>query len=176
MHVSLDGFVAGPNGEIDWVYFDDDLIEDVQSLVNTADTALFGRVTYQLMESYWPNVASSPTATKHDLDHSHWLNPAPKIVFSRTLKNVHWQNTRIVVSEFVSLDGVMQAPGGREEDASGSFKHGGWSFKFRDDQVPKYKLDELAASDALLLGRKTYEIFAAYWPKAKDDAGFADKM
>src|SRR6266571_2403379 len=58
---------------------------------------------------------------------------------------------RIVVSEFVSLDGVMQAPGGREEDASGSFKHGGWSFKFRDDQVPKYKLDELAASDALLL-------------------------
>src|SRR5947207_9348752 len=83
---------------------------------------------------------------------------------------------RIVVSEFVSLDGVMQAPGGREEDASGSFKHGGWSFKFRDDQVPKYKLDELAASDALLLGRKTYEIFAAYWPKAKDDAGFADKM
>src|SRR5438309_4882835 len=95
-HVSLDGVVAGRNGEIDWVYFDDDLIEDVQSLVNTADTALFGRVTYQLMESYWPTVASSPTATKHDLDHSHWLNPAPKILFSRTLKNVHWQNTRIV--------------------------------------------------------------------------------
>jgi len=70
----------------------------------------------------------------------------------------------------------MQAPGGREEDTSGSFKHGGWSFKFHDDQVPKYKLDELSASDALLLGRKTYQIFAGYWPKAKDDAGFADKM
>ncbi len=83
---------------------------------------------------------------------------------------------RIVVSEFVTLDGVMQAPGGPEEDTSGSFKHGGWSFKFRDDQVPKYKLDELSASDALLLGRVTYEIFAGYWPKAKDDAGFADKM
>jgi len=83
---------------------------------------------------------------------------------------------RIVISEFVSLDGVMQAPGGREEDTSSGFKHGGWSFKFRDDQVPKYKLDELSASDALLLGRKTYEIFAAYWPKAKDDVGFADKM
>src|SRR2546426_12076331 len=78
---------------------------------------------------------------------------------------------KIVVSEFVSLDGVVEDPGGAEK-----FKHGGWSFKFRDDQVPKYKLDELAASDALLLGRKTYEIFAAYWPKAKDDAGFADKM
>src|SRR5437867_8616846 len=83
---------------------------------------------------------------------------------------------RIVVSEFVSLDGVMQAPGGREEDASGSFKHGGWSFKFRDDQVPKYKLDELSASDALLLGRVTYEGFAKAWPSVKDDAGFADKM
>jgi dihydrofolate reductase len=83
---------------------------------------------------------------------------------------------RIVVSEFVSLDGVMQAPGGPDEDTSGSFKHGGWSFKFGDDQVPKYKLDELSASDALLLGRKTYEIFAAYWPKAKDDVGFGNKM
>jgi len=83
---------------------------------------------------------------------------------------------RIVVSEFVSLDGVMQAPGGPDEDTSGGFKHGGWSFKFHDDQVPKYKLDELSASDALLLGRKTYEIFAAYWPKANDDAGFANKL
>jgi dihydrofolate reductase len=83
---------------------------------------------------------------------------------------------RIVVSEFVSLDGVMQAPGGPEEDTRGSFKHGGWIFKFRDDQDPKYKLDELFASDALLLGRVTYEIFASYWPKAKDAVGFADKM
>jgi len=70
----------------------------------------------------------------------------------------------------------MQAPGGPDEDTSGGFKHGGWSFKFHDDQVPKYKLDELSASDALLLGRKTYEIFAAYWPKANDDAGFANKL
>src|SRR5216684_1678860 len=96
MHVSLDGFVAGPNGDIDWVRFDDDLVEDVQALVDSADTALFGRVTYRLMESYWPTAAESPTASKHDLDHSRWLNPAPKIVFSTTLKNVHWQNTRIV--------------------------------------------------------------------------------
>jgi dihydrofolate reductase len=83
---------------------------------------------------------------------------------------------RIVVSEFVSLDGVMQGPGSADEDTSGSFKHGGWIFKFRDDRDPKYKLDELIASDSLLLGRVTYEIFAAYWPKAKDDVGFANKM
>jgi dihydrofolate reductase len=82
---------------------------------------------------------------------------------------------RIVVSEFVSLDGVMQAPGAPEEDTSGGFKHGGWIFKFRDDRDPKYKLDELSASDALLLGRVTYEIFAGYWPKA-NVPGFANKM
>ena len=78
---------------------------------------------------------------------------------------------RIVVSEFVSLDGVVEDPGGAEK-----FKHGGWSFKFLDDQVPKYKLDELFTSDALLLGRVTYEGFAKAWPSRKDDLGFADKM
>jgi dihydrofolate reductase len=112
MHVSLDGFVAGPAGEIDWVYFDDELIEDVQGLVNTADTALFGRVTYQLMESYWPTAADSPTATKHDLDHARWLNPAPKVVFSRTLKNVQWQNTRIVKDHIgEEIDRLRKQPG-----------------------------------------------------------------
>src|SRR5947199_9976603 len=95
MHVSLDGFVAGPNGEIDWVRFDDDLVEDVQALVDSADTALFGRVTYRLIESYWPTAADSSTASKIDLDHPPRLNPAPKIVFSRTMKNVHWQTKRI---------------------------------------------------------------------------------
>jgi dihydrofolate reductase len=78
---------------------------------------------------------------------------------------------RIVVSEFVSLDGVVEDPGGAEK-----FKHGGWSFKFRDDQVPKYKLDEVFASDGLLLGRVTYEGFAKAWPSRKDDVGFAEKM
>jgi len=82
---------------------------------------------------------------------------------------------RIVVSEFVSLDGVMQAPGAPEEDTSGGFKHGGWIFKFRDDRDPKYKLDELCASGALLLGRVSYEIFAGYWPNA-NVPGFANKM
>src|SRR6267143_6684725 len=78
---------------------------------------------------------------------------------------------KIIVSEFVSLDGVEEDPGGAEK-----FKHGGWSFKFRDDQVPKYKLDEVFASDGLLLGRVTYEGFAKAWPSVKDDVGFADKM
>ena len=79
---------------------------------------------------------------------------------------------RVVVTEFISLDGVIEAPGGGED-----YKHGGWSFKFdRGDDGNKFKLDELAEADAQLLGRRTYEGFAAAWPGRKDDAGFADKM
>jgi dihydrofolate reductase len=79
---------------------------------------------------------------------------------------------RIVVTEFVSLDGVIEAPGGGEE-----FKHGGWTFAIeRGAEGDRFKLDELLESEAQLLGRRTYEGFAAAWPKMKDDAGFAEKM
>ena len=77
---------------------------------------------------------------------------------------------RIVVTEFVSLDGVMEDPGGSE-----NFKYGGWSFEFsRGDEGDKFKLDEAFASEALLLGRVTYEGFAEAWPSR--DGEFADKF
>jgi dihydrofolate reductase len=96
MHVSLDGYVAGPNGEMDWIRFDDQIVDDVDALTDAADTALFGRTTYQMMEGYWPTAADSPTATKHDIDHARWVNNVPKLVFSRTLEKVEWANSRIV--------------------------------------------------------------------------------
>jgi dihydrofolate reductase len=77
---------------------------------------------------------------------------------------------RIVVTEFVSLDGVMEDPGGAED-----FEHGGWSFEIsRGDEGEKFKLDETMASDALLLGRVTYEGFAKAWPSREGE--FADKF
>ena len=77
---------------------------------------------------------------------------------------------RIVVTEFVSLDGVMEDPGGSE-----SFRHGGWSFEIsRGDEGNKFKLDETLSSEALLLGRVTYEGFAAAWPSREGE--FADKF
>ena len=80
--------------------------------------------------------------------------------------------SRIVVSEFVTLDGVMEDPGGAEP-----FERGGWAFQFdRGAEADQFKLDELVNASALLLGRKTYEGFAAAWPERTDDAGFADKM
>jgi dihydrofolate reductase len=79
---------------------------------------------------------------------------------------------RIVVTEFVSLDGVIEDPGGAEE-----FKHSGWSFEFdRGEGGNKFKLDETLDSEALLLGRVTYEGFAESWPSRTDDVGFADKF
>ena len=79
--------------------------------------------------------------------------------------------SKIVVTEFISIDGVVEDPGGAE-----GYKHGGWSFKFNDPEGMKFKLDEALASDALLLGRVTYEGFAAAWPGRTDDVGFADKF
>lgn len=97
MHVSLDGFVAGPNGEMGWIHLDDGLIDYVADLTATADTALFGRVTYQMMEGYWPDRRRERNryAARHR-SCACWVNPAPKIVFSRTLEQVTWQNSSIV--------------------------------------------------------------------------------
>src|SRR5690242_12816952 len=79
---------------------------------------------------------------------------------------------RIVVTEFVTLDGVMEDPGGAE-----GTPFGGWAFKFdRGDGGNQFKQEELMAADALLLGRKTYEGFAAAWPSMTDDYGYAEKM
>ena len=80
--------------------------------------------------------------------------------------------SKLVVSEFVTLDGVMEDPGGAE-----GFDRGGWAFQFeRGPEGDKFKLDEVLAADALLLGRRTYEGFAAAWPSRTDEVGFAEKM
>ncbi len=79
---------------------------------------------------------------------------------------------KVVVTEFITLDGVIQDPGG-----SGEYDRGGWSFEYnRGEEGDKFKLGELMASDAQLLGRITYEGFAAAWPTMEDEAGFADRM
>ncbi|HMG29152.1 MAG TPA: dihydrofolate reductase family protein [Jiangellaceae bacterium] len=75
------------------------------------------------------------------------------------------------MSTFLTLDGVMQAPGGPEEDDSGGFPHGGWSVNYWDEQMGQVMSEAMSTPFALVLGRKTYDIFAAYWPHAPEDAG-----
>ena len=81
----------------------------------------------------------------------------------------------IVVSTFVTLDGVLQAPGGPEEDPSGGFAHGGWSVNYWDDEMGAAMGEAFAKPWDLLLGRRTYEIFNAHWPHITDDP-IADKL
>jgi dihydrofolate reductase len=96
MHVSLDGFTAGSNGEMDWIAVDDEMWQYTTKLTDAADTALFGRVTYEMMEGYWPTAAEQPEATQHDIDHARWYNSVPKLVFSRTQTQVEGKQTRLV--------------------------------------------------------------------------------
>src|SRR5262245_53392147 len=77
---------------------------------------------------------------------------------------------KLIVTEYLTVDGVMEDPGGQKGG------RGGWSRPFWSDEAEKYKFDEIFAADTLLLGRVTYDGFAAAWPNFKDEAGFADRM
>jgi dihydrofolate reductase len=76
---------------------------------------------------------------------------------------------KVIVNEFMTLDGVVQAPGGADEDTSGGFEHGGWHMPYMDEVAQKEVLEGINEAGGFLLGRRTYEIFAAYWPNAPDE-------
>ena len=96
MHISLDGFVAGLNGEMDWIKVDEELFDYVGKRISEGDTALYGRATYQMMENYWPTAADKPTATKHDIEHSKWYSKVHKVVLSKTMNDGGLTNTQII--------------------------------------------------------------------------------
>jgi dihydrofolate reductase len=112
MHISLDGFVAGPNGEMDWIKVDEELFDYVGKRIGESDTALYGRVTYEMMENYWPTAGDEPGASRHDIEHSKWYKKAHKIVLSKTMKDADLTNTTII-SDNVSdtINEIKQQPG-----------------------------------------------------------------
>jgi dihydrofolate reductase len=112
MHTSLDGFVAGPNGEMDWINVDDEIFDYVGHEVDKADMALYGRVTYQMMEGYWPTAGDQPDASKHDKHHSSWYNKVAKVVLSRTMKGMKLNNTTIISDNLVDeIKKIKAMPG-----------------------------------------------------------------
>jgi dihydrofolate reductase len=96
MHTSLDGFVAGLNGEMNWIHVDEELFDFVATMTEKADTALYGRVTYDMMQSYWPDAGKEPNASKHDKEHSAWYNNVSKVVLSTTLSEEGLDNTTVI--------------------------------------------------------------------------------
>jgi len=96
MHTSLDGYVAGLNGEMNWIKFDAALFDFVATMTDKADTALYGRVTYEMMQGYWPKAGEKPNATKHDIEHSTWYNNVSKVVLSTTMQETGLHNTKVI--------------------------------------------------------------------------------
>lgn len=96
--VTLDGFIAGPNGEMDWIgeIYDEAMGKYEDDLLSSADTLLLGRVTYQSFAGSWPHVPDSPTASEGEKEYARKLNAMHKIVFSKTLPTVEWNNSRLV--------------------------------------------------------------------------------
>lgn len=96
-YVSLDGFFAGPKGEIDWFVWDKETAEYSIQQLNSIDTILFGRTTYDLMAGYWP----TPEAVKNDPIIAEKMNDLPKVVFSTKLEKVEWKNSRLVKGNII---------------------------------------------------------------------------
>lgn len=114
MHVSLDGFVAGTNGEMNWITVNDEIFTHVGKRISQGDTALYGRVTYQLMESYWPTAADKPNASKHDIEHSKWYSQVHKVVLSKTLNEQNLTNTTIIKDQLVERIQKLKQQEGNE--------------------------------------------------------------
>jgi len=114
MHISLDGFVAGLNGEMDWIKVDEEIFDYVGKRISEGDTAIYGRVTYQMMENYWPKAGDKPTATKHDIEHSKWYNNVHKVVLSKTMKNAGLTNTKIISDNLSDMINEIKQRAGKD--------------------------------------------------------------
>ncbi|MGZ6351730.1 MAG: dihydrofolate reductase family protein [Ktedonobacterales bacterium] len=96
--VTLDGYIAGPNGEMDWIgeIYDEAMGKYESDIVDTADTLLLGRVTYESFAGSWPHVPDNPDAPESEKDYARRLNAMHKIVFSKTLPSAEWNNSRLM--------------------------------------------------------------------------------
>lgn len=114
MHVSLDGLVAGPGGEMDWIHVDDEIFDYAGMRTNESDTALYGRVTFEMMEAYWPTAANQPGATKHDIEHSKWYKKVNKYVLSKTMKGREKDKIKIISENLKSEIGKLKEDSEKE--------------------------------------------------------------
>jgi len=95
MHVSLDGFCAGPNGEMNWISLGDAIFADVHGMIDTMGAAVYGRTTYGMMRGHWPSLLDKEDADPVQRKHAHWVEKIPKYTFSRTLAGSDWNNVHL---------------------------------------------------------------------------------
>ena len=108
MHVSLDGYVSGPNGEMDWITVNEEIFDHIGKRVSQSDTALYGRVTYEMMENYWPAAGNNPAASKHEIEHSRWYKHVHKVVLSKTMNDATLTNTTVISDHLLDKIGELK--------------------------------------------------------------------
>lgn len=96
IHVSLDGYMASQNGGMDWITFDAELNQYVTEVRRNVDATVYGRITYQMMEGYWPSLLNKPEGSDPSVNYAHWVNKILKVVVSRSLEEVTWNNTKLI--------------------------------------------------------------------------------
>lgn len=116
MHMSLDGFVAGPNGEMNWIKVDEEIFDHVGKRISKGDTALYGRVTWEMMEGYWPTAADKPNASRHDIEHSAWYSKVHKLVLSKTMNPDSYRETNTTIISDNLTDSINKIRQGTGED------------------------------------------------------------
>lgn len=101
-HISLDGFLATRSGDMDFIVFNDELADHSYPLTDSVDLAVYGRVTYQMMEGYWPTAGEAADASAHTRSHAHWYNHVRKLVASTTMAQSQDPNVRVVGDDIVA--------------------------------------------------------------------------
>jgi dihydrofolate reductase len=114
MHLSLDGYAADPDRGLGFLTYDGELQQYADDLVQTVGSPVYGRTTYQLMESYWPTVLANPDADKRSLEHARWVKEVPKIVCSTTLTEATWNNTRLIKDNVAEELQKLKAESGKD--------------------------------------------------------------
>jgi dihydrofolate reductase len=117
--ITLDGFFAGPNEEIDWFIHDNE-VDKVMHERMQPDTLLLGRLTYQMFESYWPNVAKNPNAPEEEKVIADELTEMTKLVFSTTLEEVNWENTELIKNNIINTVKELKQGSGADITIFGS--------------------------------------------------------
>ncbi|WP_436866136.1 dihydrofolate reductase family protein [Staphylococcus pseudoxylosus] len=140
LHSSLDGFVEGPQGAMDigWIVYNHELEDFANEVLQTADTIVWGRKTYEMMYDYWPTVSSNENASKHELNHAKWIENVEKVIFSKALNRVDWHNSRLVKKNVKDEIIHMKQQEGKDIVVLGSprFAH----YLMQLDVVDEYKM------------------------------------
>ena len=114
MHISLDGYYADASNNMHWVHMDDYIGDWVDKVISNSDTALYGRVTHEMMAAFWPTAEDlpNPKNSRHIGQHARWIKTAKKIVVTKTLNNHTWENTEVIRGDVVkAINDLKQQPG-----------------------------------------------------------------